>query len=174
MKHIVSALVYNRSGVLTRISGMFSRRGFNIDSLAVGTTEDPSISRMTIVANGDDATIDQMLKQLEKLVDVITAKRLKPKKTVARQLALFKVKCDGETRGEIVQIAEIFRAKVIDVSSATLTIEITGAEDKVAALYSMLEKYGILEVVKTGAIAIERGEKILNIERMIENGKNVL
>ena len=123
MKHIVSALVYNRSGVLTRISGMFSRRGFNIDSLAVGTTENPSISRMTIVANGDDATIDQMLRQLEKLVDVITAKRLKPKKTVARLLALFKVKCDRETRGEIVQIAEIFRAKVIDVSTNALTIK---------------------------------------------------
>ena len=167
MKHIVSALVYNRSGVLTRVSGMFSRRGFNIDSLAVGTTEDPSISRMTIVANGDDATIDQMLRQLEKLVDVITAKRLKPKSTVARQLALFKVNCSGENRSEIVQISDIFRGNVIDISSNTLTIEITGTEDKVSALYSMLKPYGILEVVKTGAIAIERGEKILNAEGMI-------
>ncbi len=166
MKHIVSALVYNRSGVLTRISGMFSRRGFNIDSLTVGTTENPDISRMTIVANGDDATIDQMLRQLEKLADVITARRLKPQKTVTRELALFKVRCNGETRGEIVQICEIFRAKVIDVSVGSLTVEITGAEDKLTALYNMLEKHGILEVVKTGAIAIERGEKILTAEEM--------
>jgi len=161
-KHILSVLVENHAGVLSRVAGLFSRRGFNIDSLAVGVTENPDISRMTIVVDGDDYTVEQVSKQLNKLIDVIKIKQLEKGESVSRELALIKVNATASTRAEIIQIVEIFRAKIIDVSKNTLTIEISGATDKVAALEDMLKQFGIKEIVRTGTIAIERGNKIIN------------
>ncbi|HOM01589.1 MAG TPA: acetolactate synthase small subunit [Acetivibrio sp.] len=160
-KHTLSVLVENHAGVLSRIAGLFSRRGFNIDSLAVGVTENPEISRMTIVVDGDDYIVEQVTKQLNKLVDVIKIKELEESDSVSRELALIKVGANASTRSEIVQIAEIFRAKIVDVSKSTLTIEISGSVDKVAALEDMLKQFGIKEIVRTGTIAIERGNKII-------------
>ncbi|GAE90140.1 acetolactate synthase small subunit [Acetivibrio straminisolvens] len=160
-KHTLSVLVENHAGVLSRIAGLFSRRGFNIDSLAVGVTENPEISRMTIVVDGDDYIVEQVSKQLNKLVDVIKIKELEDSDSVSRELALIKVGANASTRSEIVQIAEIFRAKIVDVSKSTLTIEISGSVNKVAALEDMLKQFGIKEIVRTGTIAIERGNKII-------------
>ncbi|ABN53719.1 MAG TPA: acetolactate synthase small subunit [Hungateiclostridium thermocellum] len=160
-KHTLSVLVENHAGVLSRIAGLFSRRGFNIDSLAVGVTENPEISRMTIVVDGDDYIVEQVTKQLNKLVDVIKIKELDESDSVSRELALIKVGANASTRSEIVQIAEIFRAKIVDVSKTTLTIEISGSVDKVAALEDMLKQFGIKEIVRTGTIAIERGNKVI-------------
>jgi len=129
-KHTLSVLVENHAGVLSRIAGLFSRRGFNIDSLAVGVTENPEISRMTIVVDGDDYIVEQVTKQLNKLVDVIKIKELDESDSVSRELALIKVGANASTRSEIVQIAEIFRAKIVDVSKTTLTIEISGSVDQ--------------------------------------------
>lgn len=161
-KHILSALVRNNPGVLSRVAGLFSRRGFNIDSLAVGVTENPDVSRMTIVVDGDDYTVDQVCKQMNKLIDVIMIKQLSPLDSISRELVLMKVRTTAATRIEILQIVEIFRAKVIDISKDTLTIEITGSEQKVDALEEMMKPFGIKELVKTGAIAIERGSKIID------------
>lgn len=158
MRHTVSALVHNYSGVLMRVASLFSRRGFNIESLAVGITNSEKISRITIVVEGGEETVDQLVKQLSKLEDVIIARALQAGDYVSRQLVFIKVHADNATRGQIVQIVEIFRAKIIDVSATTLTIEITGTDEKVAALETMLSDYGVCEVVRTGAIAIERGE----------------
>ncbi len=160
-KHTLSVLVENHAGVLSRVSGLFSRRGFNIESLAVGVTENPDISRITIVVDGDDYTIEQVGKQLNKLIDVIKIKQLDKSDSVSRELALIKVSADTTSRSEIIQIVEIFRAKIIDVSKTTVTIEISGSSDKVAALEDMLQQYGIKEIVRTGTIAIERGNKII-------------
>jgi len=162
-KHTLSVLVENRAGVLSRVAGLFSRRGFNIDSLAVGVTENPDISRITIIVNGDDYTVEQVTKQLNKLIDVIKIKRLDDSDSVSRELALIKVSATAETRSEIVQLVEIFRAKIVDVSKSTLTIEISGAEDKVAALLDLLRQFGIKEIVRTGTIAIERGNKYIKV-----------
>lgn len=159
MKHTLSVLVENKPGVLARIAGLFSRRGFNIDSLAVGITDDPNISRMTITVDGQEHPIEQVTKQLHKLINVIKITDLDPVNTVSRELALVKVKSDARTRGEIMQIAEIFRANVLDVSKKTMTIEITGTTAKIDALERLLKPHGVLEVVRTGKIAIERGEK---------------
>lgn len=161
-KHVLSALVRNNPGVLSRVAGLFSRRGFNIDSLAVGVTENPSVSRMTIVVDGDSYTVDQVCKQMNKLIDVIMIKQLSPLDSISRELVLMKVHTTAATRIQILQIVEIFRAKVIDISKNTLTIEITGSEQKVAALEEMMKPFGIKELVKTGSIAIERGSKIIN------------
>lgn len=161
-KHVLSALVRNNPGVLSRVAGLFSRRGFNIDSLAVGVTENPSVSRMTIVVDGDSYTVDQVCKQMNKLIDVIMIKQLSPLDSINRELVLMKVHTTAATRIQILQIVEIFRAKVIDISKNTLTIEITGSEQKVAALEDMMKPFGIKELVKTGSIAIERGSKIIN------------
>lgn len=161
-KHVLSALVRNNPGVLSRVAGLFSRRGFNIDSLAVGVTENPSVSRMTIVVDGDSYTVDQVCKQMNKLIDVIMIKQLSPLDSISRELVLMKVHTTAATRIQILQIVEIFRAKVIDISKNTLTIEITGSEQKVAALEDMMKPFGIKELVKTGSIAIERGSKIIN------------
>ena len=158
-KHTLSVLVENHAGVLSRVAGLFSRRGFNIDSLAVGVTEDPEVSRMTIVVDGDDYVVEQVSKQLNKLVDVIKIKRLDDNDSVSRELALIKVNANATTRGEILQIVEVFRANVIDISKNTLTIEITGSLDKVAALEDMLKPFGIKEIARTGMIALERGNK---------------
>ncbi|OPX42385.1 putative acetolactate synthase small subunit [Ruminiclostridium hungatei] len=160
-KYTLSVLVENRSGVLSRVAGLFSRRGFNIDSLAVGVTENPEVSRMTIVVNGDEYTVEQVSKQLNKLIDVIKIKALDKKDSVSRELALIKVNATASTRSEIIQIVEIFRANIVDVSKNTLTVEISGATDKVEALEDMLKQFGIKEIVRTGTIAIERGNKYI-------------
>jgi len=159
-KHTLSVLVENRSGVLSRVAGLFSRRGFNIDSLAVGVTENPEVS-MTIVVDGDEYTVEQVSKQLNKLIDVIKIRALEKSDSVSRELALIKVNATTATRSEIIQIVEIFRAKIVDVSKNTLTVEISGGNDKVAALEDMLKQFGIKEIVRTGTIAIERGNKYI-------------
>ncbi|EMS69979.1 acetolactate synthase small subunit [Ruminiclostridium cellobioparum] len=160
-KHTLSVLVENRSGVLSRVAGLFSRRGFNIDSLAVGVTENPEVSRMTIVVNGDEYTVEQVSKQLNKLIDVIKIRELENSDSVSRELALIKVNATAATRSEIIQIVEIFRAKIVDVSKNTLTVEISGSTDKVEALEDMLKQFGVKEIVRTGTIAIERGNKYI-------------
>ncbi len=162
-KHTLSVLVENHAGVLSRVAGLFSRRGFNIDSLAVGVTENPDVSRMTIVVDGDEYTVEQVSKQLNKLIDVIKLKTLEEEEAVRRELALIKVAASASTRSEIIQIVEIFRAKIVDVSKTTLTIEISGSEDKVEALEDMLRQFGIKEIVRTGTIAIERGNRIIKV-----------
>jgi len=163
-KHTLSVLVENHAGVLSRVAGLFSRRGFNIDSLAVGTTENPEVSRMTIVVDGDDYTVEQVSKQLNKLIDVIKIKQLDKDDSVSRELALIKVNATASTRSEIIQIVEIFRAKIVDISKHTLSIEISGGVDKVAALEDMLKQFGIKEIVRTGTIAIERGNKYIDVK----------
>ncbi|MGI6777852.1 MAG: acetolactate synthase small subunit [Acetivibrionales bacterium] len=161
-KHTLSVLVENHAGVLSRIAGLFSRRGFNIESLAVGVTENPDISRMTIVVDGDDYIVEQVSKQLNKLIDVIKIKRLEQSAAVSRELALIKVAASASTRTEIIQIVEVFRANIVDISKETLTIEISGDIDKVSALEEMLKQFGIKEIVRTGTIAIERGNKYIH------------
>lgn len=162
-KHVLSILVENQSGVLSRISGLFSRRGYNIHSLSVGETEDPSISRMTIVVDANDQILEQIKKQLNKLVDVIKVLQLSPEVAVYRELALIKVKVKKETRAEIIEIANIFRARIIDVASESLMIEATGDQGKLTALINLLEPYGLKEVIRTGLTALERGNKELKM-----------
>lgn len=162
-KHALSVLVENHPGVLSRVAGLFSRRGFNIDSLAVGVTENKDISRMTIIVDGDDYTVEQVSKQLNKLIDIIKIKQLDKGDSVSRELALIKVTATASTRAEIIQIVEIFRANIVDVSKNTLTIEISGGTDKVAALEDMVRGFGIKEIVRTGTIAIERGNKYIKV-----------
>ena len=156
-KHILSILVENKPGVLARIAGLFSRRGFNIDTLAVGPTEDETVSRMTIVLDGAQHPIDQVTKQLQKLVNVIKIRDLEPEETVARELALFKVAADSSTRGEVMQIVEIFRGKIIDVTKRSVIIEVTGTWEKVEAFERMVRPFGLVEMARTGEIAISRG-----------------
>ncbi|MHB1326366.1 MAG: acetolactate synthase small subunit [Thermoleophilia bacterium] len=159
MKHTLSVLVENKPGVLARVAGLFSRRGFNIDSLAVGITENPDVSRMTITVDAEEHPIEQVTKQLHKLINVIKITDLDAEKTVARELALLKVKSDAKTRAEVMQLAKIFRAQILDVSRKTITIEITGTYEKIDALEQLLQPHGVVEIVRTGRIAIERGEK---------------
>lgn len=159
MRHTLAVLVENRPGVLTRVAGLFSRRGYNIESLAVGTTEDPKVSRMTIVADGDDHVIEQVCKQLYKLVDVIRLDDITHEEHVDRELILIKVGADPSTRGEIVQIVEIFRARIVDIGKDSLIIEATGDQGKINAIESALVPFGIREVVRTGKIAMVRGAK---------------
>jgi len=155
-KYLLSVLVENHPGILAKVAGLFSRRGFNIDSLAVGLSELPGLSRITIVVNGDEAMVDQVAKQLNKLIDVVSIEVLQPAKAVQRELVLIKVSCQPKNRSEIIQISEIFRAKIIDVSPASLTMEITGPSDKVDAFINMLVPFGIIKIARTGAIAVER------------------
>ena len=162
-KHTLSVLVENHAGVLSRVAALFSRRGFNIDSLAVGVTENPDISRMTIVVDGDEYTVEQVSKQLNKLIDVIKLKKLESHESINRELALIKVSANASNRTEIIQIVGIFRANIVDVSKTTLTIEVSGNGDKVAALEDMLRQFGIKEIVRTGTIAIERGNRIIKV-----------
>lgn len=159
MKHTLAVLVENRYGVLSRVASLFARRGYNIDSLAVGVTEDPTISRMTIVVRGDDLVLEQVTKQLNKLVDVIRVTDLGSEDTVERELVLIKVNADVNNRSEIMQIADIFRAKIIDVASKSMVIEITGDENKIRAIEQLLKPFGIKEMVRTGKIALRRGSK---------------
>ncbi|AWK50513.1 acetolactate synthase small subunit [Clostridium beijerinckii] len=160
-KHVLSALVRNSSGVLSRVSGLFSRRGYNIDSLTVGRTEDPSISRMTITLMGDENVLEQVKKQLNKLEDVVRVVYFKANDSVYRELVLIKVKANAENRAAINETVKIFRSKIIDLSTDTLTIELTGDEDKISALINLMEECGIEELVRTGVTALQRGEKTI-------------
>lgn len=159
MRHTISVLVENKFGVLARISTLFAARGFNIDSLSVGETENPDVSRMTIVVKGDDRILEQVEKQLNKLVDVIKVFDFLQTQHVERDLALIKVRAGKENRSEILQIVDIFRAKIIDFSSESVVIEITGDEEKIDALTNMLKPFGIKEMCRTGIIAMARGPK---------------
>ena len=160
-KHVLSALVKNSSGVLSRVSGLFSRRGYNIDSLTVGRTEDPSISRMTITLMGDENVLEQVKKQLNKLEDVVRVINFTANESVYRELVLIKVKANAENRAAINETVKIFRSKIIDLSTDTLTIELTGDEEKISALINLMEEYGIEELVRTGVTALQRGEKTI-------------
>jgi acetolactate synthase-1/3 small subunit len=157
--HTLSVLVENKPGVLARVSSLFSRRGFNIDSLAVGETENPDVSRITIVVNADSSPLEQVTKQLNKLVNVLKIVELDPEQSVQRELLLVKVRADRTQRGQVLETVELFRAKVIDVAPDTLTIEATGAPDKLDALLRDLEPYGIKEMVQSGLVAIGRGSR---------------
>ena len=155
--HTLSVLVENKPGVLTRVAGLFARRGFNIDTLAVGPTDDESLSRITLTLDGAMHPIDQVTKQLHKLVNVLKIRDMEPEETIAREMALFKVTAAVENRGEIMQFADIFRAKIVDVSRRTMTVEVTGSADKIEAFERMIRPHGLVEMVRTGEIAIARG-----------------
>ena len=157
--HIISVLVENKAGVLAKISGLFSRRGFNIESLAVGPTEDEKISRITIVVNAETHSMEQVIKQLYKLINVIKIQELDPSNIVERELVLIKVSADNNTRAEILEIINIFRANIVDVAKKSLIIEITGNSSKIKGLEDLLKPYGILELIRTGKIACNRGSK---------------
>lgn len=159
MKHTLSVLVENKPGVLTRVSGLFARRGFNIDSLVVAETENPRVSRMTITVDEQDNPVEQVTKQLHKLINVLKITDLDPASSVERELLLVKVKADTTTWPDIMQIVEIFRAKIIDVSAEVLIIEMTGTREKVSALMELLAPYGIVELMRTGRIAMSRGKR---------------
>lgn len=159
MKHTLSVLVENNPGVLARVAGLFSRRGFNIDSLAVGMTDNSSVSRMTIVVEGDERYLEQLNKQLHKLVDVIKISDITRDAYVDRELVLIKVSADAAKRAEIMQLVDIFRARIVDVSPKTLTIEVTGNDGKITAFEDSLRPFGIKELVRTGKIAMLRGKK---------------
>lgn len=160
-QHVVSCLVENRAGTLSRVSGLFSRRGYNIDSLTVGETDDPSVSRMTIVLTGDNAALEQIIKQLEKLVDVIAVRELEPLSCLRREIMLVKVAADEKARQALIEIAGIFRSRVVDVSPETITVEATGGKDKLDGLLLLLRPYGVLELARTGLVALERGTLVL-------------
>ncbi|MDZ7837252.1 MAG: acetolactate synthase small subunit [Actinomycetota bacterium] len=159
MNHIISVLVENKAGVLAKISGLFSRRGFNIDSLAVGPTEDDRVSRVTITVHADKQGIEQVIKQLYKLINVLKIQELDPNNIVERELVLIKVATDARNRAEILEIVNIFRANIVDVAKKSLLIEITGTSSKVNALKQLLEPFGILELTRTGKIACSRGSR---------------
>jgi acetolactate synthase-1/3 small subunit len=159
MKHTLSVLVENKPGVLTRVSGLFARRGFNIDSLVVAETENPRVSRMTITVDEQDSPVEQVTKQLHKLINVLKITDLDPAGSVERELLLVKVKADASTRSGIMQIVEIFRAKIIDVSAEVMIIEMTGTREKVSALMELLAPYGVVELMRTGRIAMSRGKR---------------
>jgi acetolactate synthase-1/3 small subunit len=156
-KHILALTVENKPGVLTRITGLFARRGFNIDTLAVGPTDDPGLSRITITLDGAVHQMDQVTKQLHKLINVLKIRDLEPEDTLARELALFKVAADGAARAEVVSIAEIFRAKVVDVAKRSVVIEVTGTHAKIQAFEQLVRPFGLIEMVRTGEIAVARG-----------------
>jgi acetolactate synthase I/III small subunit len=157
MQHTITVLVENKPGVLARVSGLFARRGFNIESLAVSITDDATVSRMTIVVGGDNAVLEQISKQLNKLIDVIKVFDYTGESLVERELAMMKVNAEPRNRGELMQIVDIFRAKIIDVSDKSFTIEVTGSIEKVNAIENLLAPYGIQEMVRTGKIAMVRG-----------------
>lgn len=157
MRHVLGVIVENHPGVLSRVAGLFSRRGFNIESLTVGITEDPRLSRMTIVIDGDDRVVEQVDKQLQKLVDVLKVVDLSPHDSVSRELCLVKVAVEPEDRSRVREIADIFRARIVDVSRRSMVMEITGDREKIEAMLELLREYGIRDMVRTGEIAILRG-----------------
>lgn len=165
MKHTISVLVENHAGVLSRISGLFSRRGFNIDSLAVGVTDNPSISRITIVADGNEYTVEQLAKQLNKLIDVIKVKALSPDELISRELLLIKLESTEKTRSEIMTVAKIMDAKITDITSTTMTLEISDTTERLATFEELLRPYGIKEIVRTGTIAIQKGADIITFKK---------
>jgi acetolactate synthase-1/3 small subunit len=165
MKHTLAVLVENKPGVLTRVAGLFSRRGFNIESLAVGVTENADTSRITIVVSGDDHVLEQVEKQLNKLIDVIRVSDIPPDESVSRELALIKVGVDSTTRAEVMQIVDVFRAKIVDVGIKSLVVEVTGDEGKINAMEQLLRQFGIKEMVRTGKIAMNRGAKVVQVEK---------
>lgn len=160
-KFVLSVLVENHAGVLSRVSGLFSRRGYNIDSLTVCETSNPGQSRMTIVVKGDEYILDQIQKQLAKLEEVISIKKCEKSNSCQREMALIKVKAEGTNRGIIIETCDIFRAHIVDVGIDSVIVEATGSEDKIESLIRLLEPYGILEYVKTGLTALDRGSTIL-------------
>ncbi|MCR4897902.1 MAG: acetolactate synthase small subunit [Acholeplasmatales bacterium] len=164
-RHTLSVLVNNHMGVLSRVAGLFSRRGYNIDSLSVGVTEDPNLSRMTMVVECDDETYQQIKNQLAKLMDVVKLAEFNDDDSVKRELALIKIDSKSEKRSQILELANIFRAHVIDVTSETMIIEITGDSGKISAIISMLDEFGIKEVIRTGVTAIARGSSELKLEK---------
>ncbi len=164
MRSTYSVLVENNPGVLARVAGLFSRRGYNIDSLSVSRTDDPSISRMTIVVEGEKAVLEQVAKQLRKLVDVIRVHDITDEPHVDRELVLIKVNADSGTRGDIMQIVEIFRGRIVDVGEYTSIVEVTGDEGKINAIENALKPFGIMELVRTGKVAMQRGIQTVLVE----------
>jgi acetolactate synthase-1/3 small subunit len=156
MRHTISVLVENKFGVLTRVAGLFSGRGYNIDTLNVAPTHDPATSRMTIVTRGDDATLQQIVKQLQKLIDVLNVEDFREDEYIDRELILVKVSVDSKARAEVMQITDIFRAKIVDVQPKTLTIEITGNESKVEKFLELMKTFGIVDLTRTGKVALPR------------------
>lgn len=180
MKHTISVLVENHFGVLARVAGLFSARGFNIDSLAVGETQDPDVSRMTVIAKGDDRVVDQIMKQLGKLVDVITVEDLTSKDIIERELVLIKLGANASNRNDIMHVVNTFRAKIVDVNPASMTIEVTGSEGKIDAMLELLKPFNLQEVVRTGQIAMARrhvmktpSKKSVLAKKKIKKGKKV-
>ncbi len=165
-KHTISVLVENRSGVLARISGLFSARGYNIDSLSVGVTDDPQISRMTIVVKGDQRVLEQVEKQLNKLIDIIKVTDYLDTPHIERDLALVKIAADKSTRSELIQICDIFRAKIVDVAVDSIVVELTGDDEKIDAFLRMIRPFGIKETCRTGIVAMARGSKGIVIPEM--------
>jgi acetolactate synthase I/III small subunit len=161
MKHTIAVIVENKSGVLTRIAGLFSRRSFNIESLSVGATDNPEYSRMTISVEGDEEVLEQVIKQLSKLINVIRVSELERAESVERELAMIKVTADKDSRSEIMQIVNIFRAKIIDVSARSMVIEVTGDGEKIDAIIQLLRQFGIKEMARTGKVSMIRGARVI-------------
>jgi acetolactate synthase-1/3 small subunit len=161
VKHTIALIVENKPGVLVRIAGLFSRRSFNIDSLTVGATDKPDRSRMTITVDGDEVVLEQVTKQLNKLINVIRVSELAPEESVGRELAIIKVAARKEDRNEIMQIVSVFRAKIIDVSPRSMIVEVTGSEDKVEAMVRLLRQFGIKEMARTGKVSMVRGSMVV-------------
>ncbi|MBE3584101.1 MAG: acetolactate synthase small subunit [Limnochordaceae bacterium] len=159
MRHTLAVLVQNQPGVLARVAGLFSRRGFNIESISVGTTEMPGVSRMTLVAQADEDELEQLTKQLHKLIDVLKISDITQDESVDRELALIKINAEPGNRTEVLQVVDIFRGKIVDVGDRSLIAEVTGATDKVEAMIQLLRPYGIKELVRTGKVAMVRGSK---------------
>ncbi|MGQ9532673.1 MAG: acetolactate synthase small subunit [Desulfotomaculales bacterium] len=164
MRHTLAVLVENNPGVLARVAGLIRRRGFNIDSLAVGPTNDPTISRMTIVVEGDDVVLEQVTKQLRKLIEVIKVSDLTTEEHVDRELVLIKVKAEPAQRSQIIQLVDVFRAHIVDVGRETLIVEATGDEEKIRAIEEILRPFGIKEFVRTGKVAMLRGSKTTSVD----------
>lgn len=156
MRHTISVLVENKFGVLTRVTGLFSGRGYNIDSLNVAPTHDPSLSRMTILTRGDDATVEQICKQLEKLIDVVKVSNYRQGDYIDRELVLVKVAVDSRTRAEVAQLVEMFRGKIVDVQQRSLTVELTGSESKSEKFLALMKDFGVLDLTRTGQVALPR------------------
>ncbi len=161
-RHTLSVLVENKPGVLARVAGLFSRRGFNIDSLAVGPTEHPEVSRMTIVVNVEESPLEQVTKQLNKLVEVIKIVELDAEMSVARELLLVKVRADAETRGQVLEVVQLFRAKVVDVATDAITVQVTGNQGKLEDFLRVVEPFGVRELVQSGMVAIGRGGRSIS------------
>jgi acetolactate synthase-1/3 small subunit len=165
MKNTISVLVENQPGILSKVAGLFSRRGFNIDSLAVGVTDDSSISRITIVVDGDDYVVEQVEKQLNKLIQVIKVKTLEPGQYISRELSLIKVTCHASNRGDVMRVAELMGARIIDVTTTCLTLEFADTAERTDTLLDLLRPFGFKEIVRAGAIAIEKGEKTTALKK---------